>query len=44
MLDIVCVTKLVLNQESVYSTSTLNLEESRGVVPEPFSRKIWTHS
>jgi len=37
MLDIVCVLKLVFNQESYWNTSTHNLEKSWGEVPEPFT-------
>ena len=37
MLDIVCVPTLMCNQESFYSTSTLNLEEPQGVVSKPFT-------
>ena len=36
MLDIVCVLTLVFNQESYWSTSTHNLKELWGEVPEPF--------
>ena len=43
-----CVTTLVFNQESFNSTSTLSLEESREVVPEPFTENsgslLITHS
>jgi len=37
MLGIGCVPILVLNQKASYSTSTLNLEESRGDSLEPFT-------
>ena len=48
MLDIICVPTLVFNRESFYSTSTLSLEESRGVVLEPLTENsgslLVTHS
>ena len=49
MLDIVCVCLyLCWTKRASYSTSTLNLEESRRVVPEPFTRNsgslLVTHS
>ena len=49
MADIVCVClQLCWTKRASYNTSTLSLEESRGVVPEPFTRNsgslLVTHS
>ena len=40
LLGIVCVLTYVFNQESYSGTSTLNLEESRGESPEPFTKNL----